>query len=311
MKRSAGIAVGSAILAGTASGKRTPDGVDTDFDPHSFPQVDRFVKSVFDADANPLQQLVEWSETDEMDAVFSALTRPQVEAFFDAVLPKYVAREQVQLTHRDGAPRRGADVSPDAILAQEQGTVLQSHETGVEAIDDDPAETWGWNERDVHRRSDESIEASLVESGTTNDQTRVGTTSHPSYRYSTSYSDTISAYAASFDYTGYEWRGRIYWDWYRGGSSGVTDIDAVDTVLYTNWAVSHEGTEIDIVDRGEYFDAYLQATFDNRMGEICIDYVRGVYCVDLRQTFQPYLELRGEENGSGSTLDSGNDSLFP
>lgn len=283
--------VGASLgVAGVSMQASASDGgrIDTDFNPYEFSEVDAFVTELFDDKFSPFKQLERWNRNGAKDHVFRNLSRRQIAAAFDAIRPS-----KVSFISSASGPTTFSDKA-----AAEIRTESNTEGPAVE-------EKWDWD-REVVNSVAESTVRGASETGpsvmTTPETTEVDIDAQSSY------SEKIVAYAISLDYVAYRWRTKIYWS-HDSSQNTVSNLDYTDTVLHTNYAVYHKGTEVDEVDRDNRYIVNSQATFVNDNGTICDPF--GVYCLDLSAQFNPYMELEGDSNGDGRTLLEGGDSIGP
>ncbi|MCF2208652.1 hypothetical protein KVP02_13500, partial [Halobacterium salinarum] len=154
------------------------------------------------------------------------------------------------------------------LAAESQGS------STVETIGDDVLDKWNWDEPDHLRES--------VATGSDDDQ--ISTSS-----LDEEFSNTQEQIAVSVDYTAWRWKCTINWEY---TSDEIVDSSNNSSILYTNYAVDHEGTDIEEVGiADDEYEVKFQADFDNDLGEICDP--TGNICIDLQSSFSPLQQLKG------------------
>lgn len=296
LKRSSVLALGSfSLVSGGAAGKTSQ--ISTDFDPYEFKQVDRFVSQVFSRHDPPYQKLIQWDETGEMDHVFEELSEDQLVAFMDAIRPAYIKKE----TRDDSTVSRAFGL----FSSSDDDSVV---DTEVDSINEDPIKKWGWDEASnrFSTQKEDQRDPFAIFSAHSNPARRAPNSGFGGNSFSSkSISKTISALALSLDIVAYKWQGTIAWD-YDGNE--IRNVNAYDTIKYTNSVTSHRGTDIDKNEQNEFVQVRFQGKFANGAGKLC-DPIFNAVCIDISQKFRPYIQLRGDKNGNGEHIDSGDDAI--
>lgn len=288
--QTSGLLLGGGLLSGVGHAEPN-DRFNTDFHPSALREVKRFAQDVFDANQDPFQQLRRWSETGEKDSVFNRLSEEQIEALLDSVRPSILVNQSISLKSRG----RGKRVTGRGLP---EDSVHRSIEAKVD--ENNPIEKWNWD-ADIVREELKSrnVVGTPVREQATKRVSTAGATQ------SETHSEYISAIAISLDWKAYELTGFLHWD-YTGSEAENPNADT--QIGYTNSVTWHEDTDTDVSEQETFVQGNWKVTFKNGAGEIC-DPVVGWVCISLAQTFEPYMTLRGDSNGNGETVDSGDDAL--
>ncbi|MEF8882539.1 MAG: hypothetical protein V5A34_08465 [Halapricum sp.] len=291
---------GVGLASGSAYAKPT-NGPNTDFHPNVLKDVKQFVADTFADNQDPFQQLQRWGETGEKDQIFKSLSEDQKRALLDSVRPSIFVAESFK-QHPRNKKNRSAIVNSSA-----DNRNSQAIQASVDKHSN-PIEKWGWD-TDVVRedlKSNSVLRASAGDSTefSTSLGTKSATTSHPRTGDGKHY-EHVYARAVSFDWKAYEFTGRLYWNYSFGESSNPSAITSVGDTNSTTWHVS---TDKEVAETNHTVVGDWEVTFKNGMAKVCAPYV-GWPCVELASEFKPYMTLEGYSNGSGQTIDKGDDAL--
>lgn len=260
-------------LVGKSSASAGYRGINPNFNPYDFQEVDAFVNALFSYQ----NKRNNYGHRPYRKGVVNALSEEQKQAFRDAIRPSVL--------------EVATDPSDDAKnFDKESAHVTQTF------VGNDPVERWGW---DVT----EAI-------GRTSHRSSVGVTS--GVRYSKSATVHSYALSIDFDAYKWRAEIQWESNWESDSDEGVcyrivTNIHKGDTVLDTHYAVDYQGTSIDVYNDHHTYDVEFQAKFYNRLPEIC-DPLFGL-CIDLSEQFLPYIRLRGHPDGTGEVVYKDDDSL--
>jgi len=263
-------------FAGSASAGSTNSAID--FDPYDVEEVGEFVNE-FVVKGRTEKSGAKPDEVRFRERVpqLQHLSDEQREAVLDGIKP-YVLRTETSGTGQSGA-------------ASTQSQSSQTLEVRTDSAGENPFEKWGWDKPDhlTERSSSASTEDDTVSALDSNE----------------TFSNVQEQLAISIDYTAWRWKCVISWSY---TSSEITDSNSHDTILYTNYNIEHKGTdkeEVGVAD--DEYEVNFQATFDNNIGQIC-EPVTGS-CINLKSTYHPAQQLKGDTDGDGTVVLNSKDTL--
>lgn len=263
-------------LAGTVSAESTDPAID--FDPYDVKEVGEFVnKFVVKGRKEKSGAKPDEVRFRERIPQLQHLSDEQREAVLDGIKP-YVLR-----TETSGPTQSSADST--------QPQRSETMEVMTDSAGKTPFEKWNWDKPDhlTERLSSASTENDTVNASDSNE----------------TFSNVQEQLAISIDYTAWRWKCVISWSY---TNSEITDSSSYDTILYTNYNIEHKGTDKEKVGvADDEYEVNFQATFDNSIGQIC-DPITGS-CINLKSTYHPAQQLKGDTNGDGTVVLNSKDTL--
>lgn len=270
-----------AIMAAGVTGS-TSAAVTPDFDPSQLDQINEFLENTFGTNVNIIRKIEQNDLNKEQQKAFKQLSEHQARALADSLRPIIMQSSTRTIKH-------------NSTLHAGSTATIQG-ERRYEVMEDDLTKKWDWD-------IETDPQAHEFENSLDVMSSHLDAMSNSSLSY---YMDnTLEARALSVDWVGYKWRGELSWDYHYDDG---WEYDTADTVLHTNYAVSHESSDIDVLELSTIIRATYEAEFSNSAYEICVPF--SDFCINLSPTFNPYMDFEADKNGWNRVAEEDNGTVL-